>query len=250
MNWIVQRFTLRGVDERLAQINRLTNRERQLVDYYDQLAESYDRSRFGNSYGRYVDAQERRLLKSWLYQVQGGRILDLACGGGRLLHLATHGLDASPAMVRIAKQKHPGKDVRCGLAKEVAEFGTPFDAIFSAHLFMHLARAEIETIMDVCHERLRPGGLLMFDVPSAHRRRLTGFRGHGWHAGTALTFGEIVAMSAINWRLKASRGILFFPIHRLPPIIRPLFRAADDLIGMTPGKIWSSYLFFCLERRP
>lgn len=237
------------MDERLAQINRLTNRERQLVDYYDQLAESYDHSRFGNSYGRYVDAQERRLLKHWLYQVQGGKILDLACGSGRLLDLATHGLDASPAMVRIAKQKHPGKDVRCGIAKVAAGFGTQFDAIFSAHLFMHLARKEIEVIIDVCHEQLRPGGLLMFDIPSAHRRRLTGFRGSGWHAGTALTFEEVAAISGINWRLKSSRGVLFFPIHRLPPGIRPLFRVADDLIGMTPGKTWSSYLFFCLERR-
>lgn len=238
------------MDERLAQINSLTNREQQLVDYYNQLAESYDHSRFGNSYGRYVDAQERRLLKRWLDQVRGGKILDLACGSGRLLHLATHGLDASLAMVRLAKQKHPGKDVRCGFAKEVAAFGIQFDAIFSAHLFMHLARTEIEAIIDVCHGQLRPGGLLIFDVLSAHRRRLTGFRGSGWHAGTALTFDEIVALSDINWRLKASRGILFFPIHRLPPRIRPLFRAADDLIGMTPGKTWSSYLFFCLERRP
>lgn len=110
------------MDERLAQLKRLTNQEQQLVDYYDQLAESYDHSRFDNSYGRYIDAQERRLLKHWLDQVQGGKILDLACGSGRLLHLATHGLDASPAMVRIAKQKHPGKDVRCGFASEAAEF--------------------------------------------------------------------------------------------------------------------------------
>lgn len=237
------------MDERLAQAKRLTGREQRLVEYYDQLADSYECSRFGNSYGRYVDAQERRLLKRWLAQIRGGMILDLACGSGRLLDLASHGLDASEAMVRIAKRKHPEKDVRCGLAKDVAEFRKQFDAIFSTHLFMHLPRTEIEAILCACHEQLRPGGLLIFDAPSAHRRRLTGFRASGWHAGTALTFDEVVAMSGSNWRLKGSRGVLFFPIHRLLPRIRPWLRPLDDLIGMTAGKTWSSYLFFCLERR-
>ena len=237
------------MDDRIAQTERLTNRERQLVDYYDQLADSYDSNRFGNSYGRYVDAQERRLLKRWLNQVRGGKILDLACGSGRLLDLASCGLDASPAMVHIARRKHPEKEVRCGLAKDVAEFGTPFDAIFCAHLFMHLQRTEIEAVLRSCHKQLRPDGLLIFDAPSAHRRKLTGFQSSGWHAGTALTFDDVVAMTGIKWRLKDSRGILFFPVHRLPRGIRPLFRPLDDFIGMTPAKTWSSYLFFCLERK-
>lgn len=237
------------MDDRIAQTERLTNRERQLVDYYDQLADSYDSNRFGNSYGRYVDAQERRLLKRWLNQVRGGKILDLACGSGRLLDLASCGLDASPAMVHIARRKHPEKEVRCGLAKDVAEFGTPFDAIFCAHLFMHLQRTEIEAVLRSCHKQLRPDGLLIFDAPSAHRRKLTGFRSSGWHAGTALTFDDVAAITGSKWRLKASRGILFFPVHRLPSGTRPLVRRLDDFIGMTPAKTWSSYLFFCLERK-
>jgi SAM-dependent methyltransferase len=237
------------VDEQLVQTDRLTNRERQLVDYYDQLADNYDSNRFGNSYGRYVDAQERQLLKRWLNQVRGGTVLDLACGSGRLLDLASCGLDASPAMVRIARRKHPEKDVRCGLAKAVAEFGRLFDAIFCAHLFMHLQRTEIEAVLRSCHEQLRPDGLLIFDAPSAHRRKLTGFQSSGWHAGTALTFDDVAAIAGSKWQLKASRGILFFPVHRLPSGTRPLVRRLDDFIGMTPAKTWSSYLFFCLERK-
>ena len=85
----------------------------QVVRYYDQLADRYDQDRFGISYGVYVDAQERRLLRKWLAPVSQGKTLDLACGTGRLLDLATHGLDASQAMVRIARSKHPGKPIHC-----------------------------------------------------------------------------------------------------------------------------------------
>ena len=42
----------------------------QVVQYYDQLAARYDRDRFGNSYGAYLDVQERRLLGRWLAPIR------------------------------------------------------------------------------------------------------------------------------------------------------------------------------------
>lgn len=220
-----------------------------IVDYYDRLAGHYDTDRFGNSYGRYLDAQERRLLGRWLAPVQGQKILDLACGTGRLLEFATHGLDASENMVRLARQKHPQKDIRCGLASNLSDFTIRFDAIFCLHLFMHLPVPEMERVLRACFEQLKPGGQLVFDVPSANRRKLTGFCPGGWHAGTALSCREIVAMTAPNWVLRATRGVLFFPIHRLPAVAREAFRPCDDFAGMTAFKHWSSYLFFLQERR-
>jgi hypothetical protein len=44
-----------------------------LVQYYDLLAGHYDAYRFGNSYGRYVDAQKRRVLCRWLAPFRAGR---------------------------------------------------------------------------------------------------------------------------------------------------------------------------------
>ena len=104
------------------------SRQKRVVEYYDELASRYDRHRFGNSYGAYIDAQERRILRAWLVPVKDGKVLDLACGTGRLLDLATHGLDASEAMVRIAREKHPGKLVYCRPAIDLARFGILFDA--------------------------------------------------------------------------------------------------------------------------
>lgn len=236
------------MDDRTAQTDRRAEEAEPLVQYYDRLAGRYDTDRFGNSYGRYVDAQERRVLCRWLAPFQGGSILDLACGTGRLLDLATHGLDASPAMVRIAHEKHPQKPIRCAPATDVVGFRTTFDAIFCLHLLMHLAPAEIAGMLRSGFEQLRPGGVLVFDIPSALRRRLTGFRPAGWHGGTALTVREVAAVAGPRWRIKATRGVLFFPIHRLPPRVRPLFRPLDDVVGATPLKPLCSYLFCCLQR--
>jgi SAM-dependent methyltransferase len=221
----------------------------QVIRYYDALAVAYEADRFGNSYGRYVDAQEQRILRGWLTPVRNGLVLDLACGTGRLLHLATHGLDASPEMVRLARQNHSGKDLRHGLAGNLEEFEVQFGAIFCMHLFMHLLSGEIQTVLNACFNQLKAGGLLIFDVPSASRRKLTGFRPAGWHAGTAVALPDLVAMIGAKWRLTSKRGILFFPIHHLPGRLRPLLRPLDDFIGTTPLKRFSSYLLFRLERK-
>jgi len=101
-----------------------------------------------------------------------------------------------------------------------------------------------------CREGLRPGGLLIFDVPSALRRRWTAFRSTGWHAGTALTRDEVRALAAHGWQFRKSRGVLFFPIHRVPMQFRKVLRWFDDLVCMTPANRVDSYGLFCFEKVP
>ena len=219
------------------------------LGYYDQLASDYDHVRFGNSYGQYVDAQERRLLRQWLAPYRDGAILDLACGTGRLLDLATHGLDLSAPMVDEAQRKHPAKPVHCLPAVELGRLGIEFDAVFCLHLFMHLPLDEGQAIVRACAPCVRRGGVLMFDAPSALRRKLTRFRTTGWHGGTALSAGVVESWAGKSWKLHTWRGVLFFPVHRISARFRRWFRPWDDLIGATPLKRISSYLFFCLERQ-
>ena len=221
---------------------------RQVVEYYDLLAERYDDDRFGNSYGVYVNAQERRILERWLAPASGGKILDLACGTGRLLDLATHGLDASEAMVRATRSRHPDKSIHCGTVLELDKTGIQFDAIFCLHLFMHLPPGDIERLFRVCHNQLQPGGSFIFDVPTSLRRKLSGFRPTGWHGGTALSWTEVLNLAGASWVHRLQRGVLFSPIHRLPSRVRPLFRCIDDLLCMTPLKAISSYSLHCLTK--
>ncbi|HYH83657.1 MAG TPA: hypothetical protein VEX86_27930, partial [Longimicrobium sp.] len=57
-------------------------------DYYDALAPAYDRERFANSYGRYVDGVERGVLRAWLDGRAPSAVVELACGTGRFLDFA------------------------------------------------------------------------------------------------------------------------------------------------------------------
>ena len=153
-------------------------------------------------------------------------------------------------MVRIARSKHPGKPIHCGPGSELAQLGVPFDAIFCLHLLLHLPPGEIESLFRACFNQLRPGGLFIFDVPTPLRRRLTGFQPSGWHGRTGLSRGEVRALAGAGWLHRAARGVLFFPIHRLPSRVRPAFRLMDDLIGLTPLRALSSYTVYRLEREP
>lgn len=221
-----------------------------VVRCYDELAASYDADRFENSYGRYVHAQEERLLRQWLCSFRGGRVLSLACGTGRFLEFATHGIDASYEMTAMAKRKHPAKCILVGRAEDLLKHGLSFDAIFCLHLFMHLTPSLMAQILEACAHCVRPGGRFIFDIPSARRRSVTRFQPTGWHAGNAMTHLQVRGMLGASWRIHAFRGILFFPIHRWPVALRSGLRPWDDWCSATPLKHWASYLIFCAERLP
>ena len=36
-----------------------------IIDYYDNLAETYDENRFENTYGKFIDKQERNILNQY-----------------------------------------------------------------------------------------------------------------------------------------------------------------------------------------
>jgi SAM-dependent methyltransferase len=221
-----------------------------VIAHYDSLANRYDPERFETTYGRYVNAQERRLLRRWLPTCESGPILDLGCGTGRLLEFATHGLDGSPNMAAIARQKHPGKPVQVGRMEQLDELAVRFRAISCMHVFMHLTPETMAEIGNRCWTHLEPGGVFVFDVPSRPRRELTGFRPENWHANNAMSFADLKTMLAEKWRITAWRGILFLPVHRLPRGLRLMLRPLDDLISATPLKRWASYWIFRVERKP
>lgn len=176
--------------------------EKTLRDYYDRIADDYDGSRFGNSYGRYIAAQERRILERWLPAAGGGaRVLDLACGTGRFLDLATTGLDASGRMLRVAARSSRGKVLVQSNALSMPWRDGSFDAVFSLHLFMHLRPATVAGVLDECHRILKPGGVMVFDMPSATRRRMLGFRAQGWHGSTSESLAGLKSATLVEtWR--------------------------------------------------
>lgn len=229
----------------------MTDSEEQVLHaYYDGIAAAYDGSRFGNSYGRYLDAQERAILQRWLPSAPAAPVLDLACGTGRLLGLASIGVDASAAMLAEARSRQPGRALIQASATALPFQDGSLEAIFSLHFFMHLSRPKQAQVLAECHRVLRPGGMLVFDIPSATRRRLLRQRPGGWHGATALSFDEIRAAAGPGWQLADRAAALMLPVHRLPSRWREPLRRADSLLCGSALMPLASYLFAQLRKCP
>lgn len=219
-----------------------------VVKYYDQLAAHYDNDRFSNSYGKFIDIRERRILDGLLDGTEGV-VLDLACGSGRLLNYATCGADASREMVQIAKEKHPEKEIYISDAANLPFENDSLDTIISFHFFMHLDTEKITDVFLECRRTLKPGGRIIFDIPSKKRRNITNYKAAGWHGATSFTIREIQQMNQDLFRMRRVSGLLFFPIHRFPAGLRRLFIKADGLLAGSFLKEYSSYLIVeCVKK--
>ena len=88
--------------------------------YYEEIASKYDEDRFANSYGRYIHAQESRIMHQWLSKK--GQTLSMACGTGRFMEYASHGIDISGNMIEEAISKYPDKDFFIGPQQNTHHF--------------------------------------------------------------------------------------------------------------------------------
>jgi ubiquinone/menaquinone biosynthesis C-methylase UbiE len=220
----------------------------EIKNYYDNLAKEYDTNRFENSYGRYIDSQERLFLKKSLVNDLESKILDLGCGTGRFLNYAGFGVDISEKMIEVAKEKFPNKTIKVGSLSDIPFDDNFFDVIYSFHVIMHLNKEITQDFLTESHKKLNMKGKLIFDFPSKKRRNTTNYKAKNWHAANSFTLEEIKKMTENNWKLKHYQGILFFPLHRLPRGLRKLFVKIDNLICSTFLREYSSYIFVALEK--
>ena len=216
-----------------------------ISEYYNELAHSYDDNRFSNSYGQYIDKQERRVL-SLLLKENNHIVLDLACGTGRLSNFASIGVDASDKMIEIAKSKFPSKHFIVFDAASIDLDDNSVDTIICFHLFMHLDKSKVDEILKECFRVLKKNGRLIFDIPSKKRRELINYKSTSWHGSYSLTIKHIKAWS--GFKVKKVYGYLFFPIHRLPSKIREVFSYVDYLLAQSYLKEYSSYLIIECEK--
>jgi len=220
----------------------------EIIKYYDDLAKNYDKDRFRNTYGKYIDYQEKTIVRKLIGNIDEDRILDMACGTGRFLEFAEYGIDISSEMINEAKLKYPRKNLFKENALNTHFEDSSFDTILSFHLFMHLNRETTEKLLDEAHRILKTGGKIIFDIPSKKRRIFTNYKAKNWHGANAFTVKEMSEMTKDKWRIKSYFGILFFPIHRGPQKIRKYLLNLDILLCQSLMKEYSSYLIFSLEK--
>lgn len=97
---------------------------------------------------------------------EGHRLLDLACGSGLSLELAAirgarcAGIDASPRLAAVARERNPGADIRVGDMQELPWDNGSFDLVTSFRgIWGTTPRA-----VDEAHRVLRTGGRLGITV--------------------------------------------------------------------------------------
>lgn len=218
-----------------------------IQEYYSNLAESYDENRFGNSYGKYIDRQERTFLQSFFQDKRYSKVLDLGCGTGRLLNFATHGTDFSEKMLNVARQKYPDKKLTLGEISGIP-FYDEFECIFCFHVIMHQNQEETKSFLNECHQKLSKNGTLIFDYPVKTRKKSVSPQ-EDWHAGNSFSALDILQLSKDKWEVKNTTGVLLFPIHRFPKTVRKFFLPLDVLLCRTFLKNWASYHITVLEKR-
>ena len=221
-----------------------------IYDYYQKLAIQYDKARFGSSYGRYIHRQEFQFLTKHLENIPTPAALDLACGTGRLLAFADTGLDFSPNMLAIAQKRWPNKQLIEADATALPFEDERFHAVYSLHFIMHQSKAQTQAVLKEVHRVLKPGGVFICDFPSARRRQLTGaHQTEHWHASNAFSLSHWQELTDDHWTLNDWRGILFFPIHRIPLRLRWPLRRTDDWFCRNIFKELASYLLVCMQKK-
>ncbi len=220
-----------------------------IVSYYDAIAAEYDNSRFGNSYGRFIDAEERRILNRIIGEKRSRQILEMACGTGRLTGYATHVLYVGEEMMAFARKRPEDVQFVRASAMDSGFSDEMFDVVYSFHLLMHLDVGNVRQFIDEAYRILKPGGCLIIDIPSGKRRRLLRHERRSWHGSTALTSDELRGMITGKFSLHRSFGIMMLPVHRLPESLRRRLLAVDYALANGCLKEYSSYVVFELIKK-
>lgn len=150
-------------------------------------------------HARFLD----HLLGPFVSGRQARKILDVACGHGRVLYWAQRrglnacGFDISAEQIAIARSLDLKADV-ASASEYLAQCDRDFDLITAFDIVEHFTRDEALTFLEQCRACLRPGGGLALTTPN----------GAAWRPGPVvygdLTHETIFAPGAIRHALTLS----------------------------------------------
>lgn len=131
--------------------------KKDIISFFDRLAPQWDADMIR-------DDQIISMILDLGGVRSGSHVLDVACGTGVLFpdYLARNvgsltGIDISPEMVKITREKFPQIEVLCGDVEEVA-FDKQFDCVMVYNAFPHFP--DPEHLIQVLSNLLKPGGTL------------------------------------------------------------------------------------------
>jgi len=112
-------------------------------------------------------------FRKWLPQRKDEPIVDLACGGGKLLHFFRQrgytdvlGVDISPEQIQLARQAN-SHVVEQNVLDYLEQHRGEFALITGLDIIEHFSKPEVLRFLDLCHAALKPGGRLILQTPNA-----------------------------------------------------------------------------------
>lgn len=125
---------------------------------FDEVAQR----RWGRAYDYY--------FRNWLPEKKDAAIVDLACGGGRLLFFFKErgyanlmGVDVSPSQIQLARQVVPNV-VEASALDFLEAHPQRFDLITGLDVAEHFTKDEFLRFLDGCRSALKPGGRLIIQT--------------------------------------------------------------------------------------
>jgi len=111
-------------------------------------------------------------LKGWLPE-KNVAILDVACGGGNLLHFFKtrgyadlQGVDVSPEQVALSKQVTENI-TEANTIDYLVEKQQSYDLITGLDIIEHFQKSEVLKFLDASYGALKPGGRIILQTPNA-----------------------------------------------------------------------------------
>ncbi len=121
---------------------------------------------------RWGRAQSYR-LRNWLPDSKDAEIIDLACGGGKLLHFFKengckniHGVDISPDQVALSRHVVDNV-VESNILEHLDKNPNSYDLITAYDIIEHFHKDEVLQFLDGCYAALKPNGRLILQTPNA-----------------------------------------------------------------------------------
>ncbi len=168
-----------------------TYRDRLYANYghdFQDAGESFDHQ----GAQRWGQAQAYR-LQMWLPDSREARILDLACGAGKLLcffkdngYKNLTGIDISPDQVALARQVTTDV-VQGNVLEHLEQNPASYDLITAFDIIEHFHKDEVLRFLDGCYAALKPNGRLILQTPNADSP---------W--GTMLRYGDFTHETCFN----------------------------------------------------
>lgn len=221
-------------------------------EFYRQpeVTDSYEAQRFGGASGNRVNAREIELVLDLL--PEAGRVLDLACGTGRLTRALVAsgrtvvGLDYSPGMATRALASGAPMVVGDGFSTPFAN--SSFDAVASLRFAFHYK--ELGPLLAEMRRVVTPGGVLVFDTYSWSPRATLALGARRWGGRVQLHSKKAVQTLVSQLALEVEQVrpcFLFSPyLYRLAPLaIEQAFEALEAHVPQS----WLCRVFWKLRAR-